>query len=143
MTEPTKNIQTHKPKKIEEITKEIAKKPKPEKVEYPIDYDDPKEADPLLSMNNYELRKEKARTENLVKKLEEKSATAENKLKTLNEDFVNPEIASDFVKLMEIQAEMETTQSQIDKFAEDWMMASDKLTLITTLLAKDEETEEN
>ena len=130
-------------KKIEEITKEILKKPKPEKVEYPIDYDDPKEADPLLSMNNYELRKEKARTENLVKKLEEKSAAAENKLKTLNEDFVNPEIASDFVKLMEIQAEMETTQSQIDKFAEDWMMASDKLTLITTLLAKDEETEEN
>ena len=47
---------------------------------------------------------------------------------------------SDFVKLMEIQAEMEKTQSQIDKFAEDWMEASDKLSLIESVLLKNEET---
>lgn len=129
-------------KKIEEVTKKIEAKPKPEKIEYPIDYDDPKEVDPILSMSPYMLGKERNKTENQLKKLEEKSADAESKLKQLNEDFVNPDIASDFVKLMEIQAEMEKTQSQIDKFAEDWMTLSDKLSLITSILdkPKDEDT---
>lgn len=132
-------------KKVEEITKKIESKPKPEKVEYPIDYDDPKEVDPLLSMSPYMLGKERNKTENQLKKLEEKSADAENRLKQLNEDFVNPDIASDFVKLMEIQAEMEKTQSQIDKFAEDWLTLSDKMSLITSLLEKpkDEETSQD
>jgi ATP-binding cassette subfamily F protein 3 len=130
-------------KKIEEVTKKIAAKPKPEKIEYPIDYDDPKEVDPILSMSPYMLGKERNKTENQLKKLEEKSADAESKLKQLNEDFVNPDIASDFVKLMEIQAEMEKTQSQIDKFAEDWMTLSDKLSLITSILDKPKEDDEN
>lgn len=123
---------------VEEVTKKIESKPKPEKIEYPIDYDDPKEVDPLLSLSAYQLRKEKSKTENQLKKLEEKSETAENKFKLLNEDFVNPEIATDFVKLMEIQSEMEKTQSQIDKFAEDWLELSDKLSLITSLLDGEE-----
>ena len=126
-------------KKIEEITKKLVIIPKKEKVDYPIDYDDPKEADPLLSLSKYELGKEKSRTENLLAKTETKSADAENKLKKLSDDFVDPEIASDFVKLMEIQAEMEKTQKDIDKFAEDWMTLSEKLTLINSLLEKQDE----
>lgn len=129
-------------KKVEEITKQIEAKPKKEKIEYPIDYDDPKELDPVLSMSQYQLRKEKSRTENQLAKLEQKSKDAEDKLKSLNDDFVNPEIATDFVKLMEIQAEMEKTQSQIDKFAEDWLTSSDKLSLIESVLLKNEETPE-
>lgn len=124
---------------VEEVTKKLEKKPKPEKIEYPIDYDDPKDDDPLLSLSAYALRKEKTKTENQVKKLEQKSADAEDKLKQLNHDFVDPEIATDFVKLMEIQAEMERTQSMIDKFADDWMTASDRLSLICSLLEKNEE----
>lgn len=124
---------------VEEVTKKLEKKPKPEKIEYPIDYDDPKEDDPLLSLSAYALRKEKTKTENQVKKLEQKSAEAEDKLKQLNHDFVDPEIATDFVKLMEIQAEMERTQSMIDKFADDWMTTSDRLSLICSLLEKNEE----
>lgn len=124
---------------VEEVTKKLEKKPKPEKIEYPIDYDDPKEDDPLLSLSAYALRKEKTKTENQVKKLEQKSAEAEDKLKQLNHDFVDPEIATDFVKLMEIQAEMERTQNMIDKFADDWMTTSDRLSLICSLLEKNEE----
>lgn len=124
---------------VEEVTRKLEKKPKPEKIEYPIDFDDPKEEDPLLSLSAYALRKEKAKTENQIKKLEEKSAEAETKLKQLNQDFVDPEIATDFVKLMEVQAEMERTQSMIDKFAEDWMTQSDRLSLICSLLEKDNE----
>lgn len=120
--------------KVQEVTKKIEAKPKKEKVEYPIDYDDIKEADPLLSMSVYELNKERSRTENKIKKLETRSGEAEDKLKKLNEDFVNPEIASDFVKLMEIQADMESTQMLIDKTAEEWMEEIEKLTLIDSLL---------
>ncbi len=130
-------------KKIEEITKKIEAKSKPEKIEYPIDYDDPKEADPLLSLSPYLLNKEKTKTSNALKKLEEKSAEAESKLRQLNQDFVSPKISTDFVKLMEIQAEMEKVQSQIDKYAEDWLANSDKLSLIETLLAKPAEAEDN
>lgn len=126
---------------VEKVTKQIEAKPKKEKIEYPIDYDDPKESDPLLSMNRYMLGKEKSKTENQLKKLEEKSASAEEKLKQLNLDFVDPEIASDFTKLMEIQEDIENTQISIDKFAEDWLELSDKLSLINSLLEKNEETE--
>ena len=130
-------------KKLEEITKEIENKPKTEKVEYPIDFDDPKEIDPILQMNDYELRKERNRSQSLIQKLEEKSKLAEDKLKQLNNDFVDPEIATDFIKLMEIQAEIEKTQSQIDKFAEDWLEVSDKLSIITSLLDKNKEENES
>ena len=127
---------------VEQITKQIESKPKKEKIEYPIDYDDPKEIDPILSMSSYQLRKEKSRVENQIAKLEQKSADSETKLKQLNDDFVNPEIATDFVKLMEIQSEMERTQNQIDKFASDWLEATDKLSLITSHLEKQEEKED-
>lgn len=128
---------------VEAITKEIEKKPKKEKIEYPIDYDDPKEEDPLLSLSPYMARKEKNKLENQLKKLEEKSAAAEEKLKQLQEDFVNPEIATDFVKLMEIQAETETTESQIEKFMADWLEIQTKLETIETVLNKENESLEN
>ncbi len=128
-------------KTLEKINNEIEKKQKPEKIEYPIDYDDPSEPDPLLSLSPYLARKEKSKIENQIKKIEEKSAAAENKLKLLNKDFVSPEIACDFKKLMEIQAEMETTQSQIEKFAEDWLEKNESLAKLTSLLAETENKE--
>lgn len=120
---------------VQKVTTEIEKKPKPEKIEYPVDFDDIKPDNIYLSMSYYDLSKEKNKTENLVKKLETKSAEAEEKLKKLNQDFVDPEIASDFVKLMEIQAEMETTQIQIDKFASDWLEKTQELEKINEAIA--------
>ena len=78
-------------------------------------------------MSYYDLSKEKNKTENLLKKLETKSAEAEENLKKLNDDFVNPEIASDFIKLMEIQSKTENTQILIDKLANDWLENNEKL----------------
>ncbi len=127
---------------VEKVTKEIEKKPKPEKIEYPEDYDENAEPDPILSLSPYMARKEKSKTENQIKKLEEKSATAEEKLKQLNDDFVDPKIASDFVKLMEIQAEIEKTQRMIDKLAEEWLEKNELLTKLTDLLNKNENLEE-
>lgn len=128
-------------KLVEKITKQIEKKPKAEKIEYPIDYGEAVDPDPILSLSPYMARKEKSKTENQIKKLEEKSAAAEQRLKELNDDFVNPEIASDFVKLMEIQAEMEKTQSMIDKFATEWLEKNEILTKLTQVLEKKENEE--
>ena len=100
---------------------------KKEKIEYPIDFDDPIPENPYLKMSYYELSKEKNRQENLLKKIETKSAEAEENLKQLELDFVNPEIASDFAKLMDIQAKTESTQILIDKLAEDWLEKTQEL----------------
>ena len=127
---------------IEKVTKELEKKTKPEKIEYPDDYDELSEPDPILSLTPYMARKEKSKTENQIKKIEEKSASAEEKLKQLNEDFINPEIATNFIKLMEIQAEIEKTQSMIDKFANDWMEKNDLLSKLTQIIEKSEKSEE-
>ena len=112
---------------IQKVNKELENKTKPEKIEYPIDYDDIKPENIYLGLSYYDLYKEKKRTENLIKKLEQKSADAENKLKQLESDFINPEIASDFVKLMEIQAEIESNQILIDKLASDWLEKTQEL----------------
>jgi ATP-binding cassette subfamily F protein 3 len=89
-------------------------------------------------MSYYELSKEKNKVENIIKKIETKSAEAENNLKQLELDFVNPEIASDFAKLMDIQSKTETTQILIDKLAEDWLEKTQELEKIT--IAIDEAT---
>ena len=122
--------------KVQEVTKKIESTPKKEKVEYPIDYDDFKETDPILSMPVYELNKERNRTETKLNKLETKSKDAEDKLKKLNDDFVSPEIASDFVKLMEIQAEIEKTENMINKFADDWLEKNELLTKLSQVVDK-------
>lgn len=110
---------------------------KKEKIEYPIDYGETPE-DPLLSLSPYLAGKEKNKLTNRLKKVEENSKNAEEHLKQLNLDFVNPEIASDFVKLMEIQADMENTQINIDKYAEEWLEISEKLSVLDSMLNKEE-----
>lgn len=103
------------------------------KIEYPVDYDD-KVDDPILSLSPYLASKEKNKLTNRQTKIEEKSKQAEEHLKQLNIDFVNPDIASDFKKLMEIQADMEKTQNNIDTLAEEWIEISDKLVKLELVL---------
>jgi ATP-binding cassette subfamily F protein 3 len=118
----------------------VTKPPKPEKIEYPIDYDDEKEIDPILQLPPYLASKEKSKIESRLKKIEKNSLENENKLKKLNEDFVDPEIASDFKKLMEIQGEMEETQKTIDKLADEWLTLNETLQKLENLLVKNDET---
>ena len=128
---------------IEKINKEIEQKPKPQKIEYPEDYDENQEPDPIMTMSYYMANKERLKTENQIKKIEKKSSAAESKLKQLNDDFVNPEFASDFIKLMEIQAEIEKTQDMINKFANDWLEKNELLTKLTMVCEKSEKNENN
>lgn len=115
---------------------------KPEKIEYPIDFDDPKEEDPILSLSPYMASKEKSRTTSRLEKVENKSKEAESHLKQLNEDFVDPEIATDFVKLMEIQADMEKTQKTIDELAEEWLELSEKVQKLDEVIEKNTKNKE-
>ena len=48
---------------------------------------------------------------------------------------------SDFKKLMEIQADMENTQINIDKYAEEWLIISENLEKVESILAKDTDNE--
>ena len=131
----TYNEYTHPNTKIvEKVTAEVANKPKPQKIEYPVDYDEIKEDDIYKNMSYYDLSKEKNKAENILNKIESKSTEAEQKLKQLNQDFVDPEIASDFVKLMEIQAEIEKTQITIDKLANDWLEKNEELAKINSAI---------
>lgn len=117
---------------VQKITEQNSKKIKAEKVEYPIDFDDPAPENPYMSMSYYELSKEKNKIENLLKKIETKSAEAEQNLKQLELDFVNPEIATDFAKLMDIQEKTENTQILIDKLANDWLEKTQELEKVNT-----------
>lgn len=131
----TYNEYTHPNTKIvQKITKEIESKPKPEKIEYPIDYDDEKLENIYFGMSFYDLSKEKNKAENIMKKLEIKTSEAEEKLKDLESDFVNPEIASDFVKLMDVQEKIENTQNLIEKLENDWLEKSQELEKINSAI---------
>lgn len=133
--EGTYNEYTHPNTKIiQKVTKEIESKPKPEKIEYPIDYDDIKPENIYASMSFYDLSKEKNRTENIMKKLETKTSEAEEKLNSLESDFVNPDIASDFVKLMAVQEDIENTKNLIEKLENDWLEKSQELEKINEAL---------
>lgn len=99
---------------------------KPEKIEYPIDFDENAQ-DEYIAMPFYLLSKEKNRLSTKLKKIEEKSSRTSERIKQLESDFVNPEIASDFVKLMEIQAEMESLKLTESKNDDEWLETQSEL----------------
>lgn len=120
--------------KVEERFSKKTKEPKKEKIEYPIDYDDPKTESIYASMNYYMLSKEKSRISNKIEKLEIKSKETEEKLKILNNEFVSPVHEGNFVKLMEIQAEIEKTESIVSKYASEWLELCEAFEEISTLM---------
>lgn len=117
-------------------------KPKPEKIEYPIDYGETPE-NPLLNLSPYMASKEKSKFKSRLEKIEEKSKKAEERLKQLNLDFVSNEFAGDFKKLMEIQAEMESCSITINSLADEWLEVSENLATLETILSSDENVEKN
>ncbi len=108
---------------------------KANKIEYPIDFDET-EKDEYLLMPYYQLSKEKNRFEARLKKLEEKSKEASVRLKQLESDFVDPNIASDFTVLMEIQAEIEKININESKSADEWLEITEKLERVNSAIAK-------
>ncbi len=71
-------------------------------------------------VNDYLLQKEKAKNDALAKKIERDINTLESEIANLQIEFQNPDICSDFKKLMEIETEIVNRQTKIDKLTERW-----------------------
>mgnify|MGYP004532631433 CR=1 FL=1 len=71
-------------------------------------------------VNDYLLQKEKAKNDALAKKIERDINTLESEIANLQIEFQNPDICSDFEKLMEIETEIVNRQTKIDKLTERW-----------------------
>ena len=71
-------------------------------------------------VNDYLLQKEKARNDALAKKLERDIKALEAEIANLQIKFQNPDICSDFKKLMEIETEIVNRQTKIDNLTERW-----------------------
>lgn len=123
------------PFKITEDKKQDSSK-KPEKIEYPIDYDEPQKEDKYQGMSFYELSKERSKTLSRLEKIEKSSKVAEEELKALNNDYVSPIHEGDFVTLMQIQADIENLENKISKFSDEWLELSENFEAITDQIEK-------
>ena len=75
---------------------------------------------------NKEINKLKAKINKLEKEIEEK----ENKIKSLQEEMLKDEYSTDYVKLKEMQDEIQDLNEQIDKKMQEWEALNEKLTLV-------------
>ncbi len=71
--------------------------------------------------------KERGKMERRVKKLDELIAQTEEKINALNLELAKPEVYSDYVKVTNIQTELENLQKLYDEYFEEWIELSDKL----------------
>jgi len=63
---------------------------------------------------------QKKKVKNALNKCEKEISEIEDKLQSIDEEFANPENASNVGKLMELQKQKETLEKRLDKLMEDW-----------------------
>ena len=66
------------------------------------------------------LAAEKRKVINRFKKVEENVSSLEDEIDIKNKLFENPEIATDFVKANDLQKEIETLESELEKYFSEW-----------------------
>ena len=71
--------------------------------------------------NQYLLNKEKAKNEAKRKKLEKQIADIETEIKELKQSLDNPEICSDYVRIMEIQNQIDNKNQELESVMENWL----------------------
>jgi ATP-binding cassette subfamily F protein 3 len=76
-------------------------------------------------VNVYLQNKEKAKKEARLKKLEKLIAEAEEKVNALSEQFNEPDVCSDYVKVLEIQGQIDALNSEIQKYTDEWYLLSE------------------
>lgn len=70
--------------------------------------------------NEYFLNKERNRIKNKIKKLETEISNCEDKIKLLEQELQNPEISSDYIKLTDLQNNIQNINNEIEKKMEEW-----------------------
>ena len=71
--------------------------------------------------------KDKSKKQRRVAKLEELLGEIEKKILDLNRELENPEVYSNYVKVTEIQNELEKLTSEQDQYTEEWLLLSEQL----------------
>ena len=106
-----------------EAVEEAANLTSTEQAEKPADVSESKKE----WIDNKTAQAQKKKIKNALNKCEKEISEIEDKLQSIDEEFSNPENASNVGKLMELQKQKESLEKRLDKLMEDW----EELTLQT------------
>ena len=106
-----------------EAVEEAANLTNTEQAEKPADVSESKKE----WIDNKTVQAQKKKVKNALNKCEKEISEIEDKLQDVDEEFSNPENASNVGKLMELQKQKESLEKRLDKLMEDW----EELTLQT------------
>ena len=99
-----------------EAVEEAANLTNTEQAEKPADVSESKKE----WIDNKTVQAQKKKLKNALNKCEKEISEIEDKLQDVDEEFSNPENASNVGKLMELQKQKETLEKRLDKLMEDW-----------------------
>ena len=99
-----------------EAVEEAANLTNTEQAEKPADVSESKKE----WIDNKTALAQKKKVKNALNKCEKEISEIEDKLQDVDEEFSNPENASNVGKLMELQKQKETLEKRLDKLMEDW-----------------------
>ena len=99
-----------------EAVEEAANLTSTEQAEKPIDVSESKKE----WIDNKTALAQKKKIKNALNKCEKEISEIEDKLQSIDEEFSNPENASNVGKLMELQKQKESLEKRLDKLMEDW-----------------------
>ena len=99
-----------------EAVEEAANLTNTEQAEKPADVSESKKE----WIDNKTVQAQKKKVKNALNKCEKEISEIEDKLQDVDEEFSNPENASNVGKLMELQKQKEALEKRLDKLMEDW-----------------------
>ena len=99
-----------------EAVEEAANLTSTEQIQKPIDVSESKKE----WIDNKTALAQKKKVKNALNKCEKEISEIEDKLQAVDEEFANPENASNVGKLMELQKQKEALAKRLDKLMEDW-----------------------
>lgn len=99
-----------------EAVEEAANLTNTEQAEKPVDVSESKKE----WIDNKTALAQKKKVKNALNKCEKEISEIEDKLQSIDEEFANPENASNVGKLMELQKQKESLEKRLDKLMEDW-----------------------
>ncbi len=99
-----------------EAVEEAANLISTEQTQKPVDVSESKKE----WIDNKTAQAQKKKVKNALNKCEKEISEVEDKLQSIDEEFSNPENASNVGKLMELQKQKEALEKRLDKLMEDW-----------------------
>ncbi len=74
----------------------------------------------VSKVNEYVLRKERTKIENKIKKMEERIINIEEEINTISREMATPENAADYIKLTELQKDLQEKEKELDAKMLEW-----------------------